>query len=86
MAVRSVRMWKSTDGTTHETEAAARSYDAAQVRLSTLRNVLIEAGQNAPLTIFNSHKLTTQLRDACNSILEYNRRYRPQKVTVSGKP
>ena len=82
MGVKAVTVWRATDGTTHSTESEARGYDAAQVRLKALRDVLGEAGQNIPLGIFNSHKLTTRLRDTCNQVLDYNRRYRTAKVTA----
>lgn len=86
MGVKAIRMWQATDGSTHPTESAARTYDAAQVRLKALREVLSEAGQNIPLGIFNSHKLTTELRDVCNQILDFNRRYRTAKTIANPKP
>lgn len=85
MGIKAVTVWQASDGSTHATDTEARAYNAAQVRLQSLRDILSEAGQNIPLTIFNNHTLTTRLRDTCNQILDYNRRYRPSKTVVRTK-
>lgn len=78
--VKAVTMYQSTDGKMHSSMDEARSHDALYKCMSTVKAILQSPrmGDHAnmmSLEIVNNPKAALDLREACNKVLDFHRKY-----------
>ena len=78
--VKAVTKYESTDGSLHDSMQDARKHDMMYKQMSAIKKVFLNPrmGNSAgsmTIELMNNVNLVTEMRDACNGVLNYHRTY-----------